>query len=159
MTGNSSKITSLQDKQAFPPYTECPHENPLFDTYYYHERPDGVYAPTRHWCFLGEITSRMVFNRLCLRVKDDKGEEVSANFHLNSPEGGFRVFEPGMSNFPLHHNVPEALVKEGNTIAILYAQRHLFMDGSIGFRIEDADLVQVNAISWEKLSLTHTRAV
>jgi hypothetical protein len=54
-----------------------------------------------------------------------------------------RVFEPGMGNFPTHRNVPEALVKDGNTIAILYAEQHPFMDMTVGFRIEDADLVQV----------------
>jgi hypothetical protein len=119
---------------------KCPHEDDIPD-FYYRPRANGMYAPVRHWCFLGEITAKMVFNRLCLTVRDREGVEVPANFHLDG--GGTRVFTPGMSNFPTHPNVPEPLVKEGNTIAILYGQRHFFMDGSVGFRIEDADLVQV----------------
>ena len=136
--------TKLQDKQAFPSFEECPHENDVPYTYY-REREDGVYSPIRHWCFLGEITHRMVFNRLCLTVKDKRGDEVPANFHLNPPEF-MRMFTPGMSNFPVHPNIPKSLTEEGNTIAILYAQQHNFMDGSIGFRIENGAQVQVRLI-------------
>ena len=132
--------TNLRDKQAFPSFEECPHENDVPYTYY-REREVGVYYPIRHWCFLGEITHRLVFNRLCLTVKDRRGDQVPANFHLNST--GPRMFTPGMSNFPVHPNIPKTLTEEGNTIAILYAQQHNFMDGSIGFRIEEANLVQV----------------
>ncbi|KAI9458197.1 hypothetical protein BJY52DRAFT_440826 [Lactarius psammicola] len=60
-----------------------------------------------------------------------------------------RVFTPGMSNFPVHRNVPKSLTNKGNTIAILYGQQHNFMDGSVGFRIEDADFVQVRPILLE----------
>jgi hypothetical protein len=51
-----------------------------------------------------------------------------------------------MSNFPVHPNIPEPLTEEGNTIAILYAEQHNFMDGTIGFRIEDANRVHVRPI-------------
>ena len=145
--------TSLQDGQAFPSFVECPHRNDVPYTYY-RENEDGVYCPIRHWCFLGEITHRVVFNRLCLWVKDRRGQEVSANFHLDSDRAPmFRTFTPGMSNFPNHPNIPQSLTEEGNTIAILYAQRHNFMDGSIGFRIEEADSVQVRLVPSEDILL------
>src|SRR6266702_81682 len=73
--------TNLRYEKAFPSFRECPHENDI-PYAYYREREAGVYAPIRHWCFLGEITYRMVFNRLCLRVKDRRGDEVPANFTL-----------------------------------------------------------------------------
>ncbi|KAH9034287.1 hypothetical protein EDB84DRAFT_69377 [Lactarius hengduanensis] len=146
---SASTTTNLQDEKAFPSFRECPHENDIPYTYY-RGREDGVYAPIRHWCFLGEITEKMVFNRLCLWVKDRRGSEVPANFHLDPPHIG-RVFTPGMSNFPVHRNVPKSLTDKGNTIAILYAQQHNFMDGSIGFRIEDADLVQFFPCTLERL--------
>jgi len=117
--------TNLQDEQAFRSFSECPH----FD------REDGVYGPLRHWCYLGEITERVVFTRLCLTVKDKKGDKVIVSFYLDSDK-------PGIFNFPVHRNVPEPLTNRGNTIAILYAQQHNFLDGSIGFRIEDAEKVQ-----------------
>ena len=144
--------TNLRDEKAFPSFSQCPHENDI-PYAYYRERGDGAYAPIRHWCFLGEISDRLVFNRLCLWVKDRKGEALTpANFHLESRTFG-RTFTPGMSNFPVHRNVPEPLTNKGNTIAILYAQQHNFMDGSVGFRIEDADLVQVRPILLDTNSL------
>ncbi|KAH9040410.1 hypothetical protein EDB85DRAFT_1858851 [Lactarius pseudohatsudake] len=146
---SASTTTNLRDEKAFPSFRECPHENDIPYTYY-RGREDGVYAPIRHWCFLGEITEKMVFNRLCLWVKDRRGSEVPANFHLDPPHIG-RVFTPGMSNFPAHRNVPKSLTDKGNTIAILYAQQHNFMDGSVGFRIEDADLVQFFPCTLERL--------
>ncbi|KAF8269767.1 hypothetical protein EI94DRAFT_1785121 [Lactarius quietus] len=147
--------TSLRDEQAFPSFEDCPHENDVPYTYY-GEREAGVYHPIRHWCFLGEITDRLVFNRLCLRVKDRSGEEVPANFHL-TPREGPRMFTPGMSNFPVHGNIPESLTEKGNTLAILYGQQHNFMDGSIGFRIEEADLVQFFPCTLERLLALNDR--
>jgi hypothetical protein len=153
MMNESLAPTSLQDRQAFPSFEECPHRDGVPETYY-SDKEDGVYRPIRHWCFLGEITHKLVFNRLCLTVKDRRGQEVSANFHLNSDGGPtFRTFTPGMSNFPNHPNIPQPLTEKGNTIAILYGQRHNFMDGSIGFRIEDADFVQVRLVPSKEILL------
>ncbi|KAI9458196.1 hypothetical protein BJY52DRAFT_1270311 [Lactarius psammicola] len=47
--------TNLRDEKAFPSFRECPHEDDIPFTYY-RQREDGVHAPIRHWCFLGEIT-------------------------------------------------------------------------------------------------------
>ena len=130
--------TNLQNEQAFPSFSGCPGEHIISDTYYRdrEDRPD-VYLPIRHWCYLGEITERVVITRLCLTVKDRKGDKVVASFYLDSQEPG-RMFE-----YPVHRNVPKSLTNKGNTIAILYAEQHSFLDGSVGFRIEDADRVQV----------------
>lgn len=144
------ELTDLNDEEAFPRFLDCPYDNEIRD--HYRELEDGSHVPIRHWCFLGEITYRLVFNRLCLTVKDRRGEEVPTNFHLNS--GGPRMFTPGMSNFPIHPNIPKSLTEEGNTIAILYAERHNFMDGTIGFRIEDANRVQVRQIPLDGILLS-----
>jgi hypothetical protein len=135
------KSTNLQNEQAFPSFSECPDENDIPSAYYDDDREEGVYLPIRHWCYLGEITERVVITRLCLTVKDRKGDKVIASFYL----------EPyaGMFNFPVHRNVPEPLANKGNTIAILYPRQHLFFDGSVGFRIEDANQVQVRPILLE----------
>ncbi|KAF8269766.1 hypothetical protein EI94DRAFT_892574 [Lactarius quietus] len=69
------------------------------------------------------------------------GKVVTARFHLDSSKFGKALARhtDGRSNFP---NVPKSLTKKGNMIAILYAMRHDFEDGSIGFRIENANQVQ-----------------
>ena len=129
--------TNLQDERAFPSFSQCPYEG-YYD--YYHNREDGVFPPTRHWCYLGEITERQHFTRLRLTVKDRKGDNVITAFYLD-PSISF-----GITDVPLHPNVPMSLTSEGNTIAILYAQQHDFLDRTVGFRIEDADQVQVRRI-------------
>jgi hypothetical protein len=127
--------TNLQDELVFPSFRECPYESDTPHAYW-RDLGGGVYLPRRHWCYLGEITERIAFIPLCLAVQDRKGDEVLATFY---PDSG------GMISFPVHPNVPESLANKGNTIAILYAEQHNFLefDGSIGFRIEDADQVQV----------------
>ncbi|KAH9000380.1 hypothetical protein EDB92DRAFT_495961 [Lactarius akahatsu] len=119
--------TNLRDEKVFPSFRECPDENDI-PYAYYREREEGVYTPIRHWCYLGEITESVVFTRLCLTVKDKRGDNVTTSFYLDShqPGGAFTTFTPGMSNFPVHRNVPKPLTDKGNTIAILYAQQHDF---------------------------------
>ena len=142
--------TDLKDEETFPSYRDCPdeEENPC------REREGGGYVAVRHWCFLGEITEIVVLTRLCLMVKDRTGKVITVSFYLDSQESGelFKSFTPGMSNFPVHPNIPKSLIKKGNTIAILYAQQHEFADGSIGFRIENGAHVQVGPILLGKIT-------
>ena len=134
--------TNLQDEQAFPSFSQCPHEDESpYD--YYRDREDGVFPPTRHWCYLGEITERVHITHLRLTVKDRKGDDVITAFYLDQAS---QLESP---TSPVHPNVPMSLTNKGNTIAILYAQRHDFLDRTVGFRIEDADQVQVRRILWE----------
>jgi hypothetical protein len=144
----------LNDEEAFPSFRDCPNELEIpYPRDHYREREGGGFVPIRHWCYLGEITERVVLTRLCLEVKDRTGKIVTASFYLES-EGGFKSFTPGMSNFPVHPNIPKSLTKKGNTIAILYPQQHEFADGcSIGFRIENGEFVQVGPILSEEILL------
>ncbi|KAI9440623.1 hypothetical protein H4582DRAFT_1811746 [Lactarius indigo] len=125
----ASTSTNLRDEKAFPSFRECPYEHDI-PYAYYREREEGVYAPIRHWCYLGEITENVVFTRLCLTVKDRRGDKVITSFYLDSHQ---------------------SRTNKGNTIAILYAQQHGFADGSVGFRIEDADRVQFFPCTLERL--------
>ena len=143
-------MTPLNDEEAFPTYRDCPIELEIpYPRDHYRELEGGGFVPIRHWCFLGEITESVVFTRLCLEVKDKIGKVVTASFYLDSPGLGGR-FTPGMSNSPVHPNIPESLTKKGNTIAILYPDQHEFADGSIGFRIEKGEFVQVGPILLEE---------
>ena len=142
----------LDDEEAFPTFRDCPIELEIpYPRDHYREREGGGFIPIRHWCFLGQITESVVFTRLCLEVKDRTGKVVIASFYLDSLGFGarFTSFTPGMINFPVHPNIPKSLTKKGNTIAILYPEQHEFADGSIGFRIENGDFVQVGPILLE----------
>lgn len=140
--------TELRDAQAFPSFWSCPDEYNAPDTYY-HIRDEGVYAPARHWCFLGEITDITFLGRLRLWAQDKARERVHIAFHLDHRDRNgslvgrtFELNDP--RDLPNHPNVPRHLIEKGNTIAILYGQRHLFFDSTRGFRIEAADGLQVS---------------
>ncbi|KAH9066740.1 hypothetical protein EDB87DRAFT_1801395 [Lactarius vividus] len=152
MTGRLAPTsTNLRDEKAFPSFRECPYEDDI-PYAYYREREEGVYAPIRHWCYLGEITEKAVFTRLCLTVKDKRGDKVTTSFYLDSHHsGGTFLIGTSQSDLPVHPNMPKSLTKTGNTIAILYAQQHGFVDGNIGFRVEDADRVQFFPCTLERL--------
>jgi hypothetical protein len=134
--------TNLKDDEAFPRFLDCPNEMEIpYPRDHYSELEDGHYVPIRHWCFLGEITyCGVVMSRLYILAKDRTGKTITVSFYLNSHVPG------EVPGFPVHHNIPKSLTKKGNTIAILYPDQHEFADGSIGFRIENADRVQVGPI-------------
>lgn len=137
--------TDLRDVISFPSFPFCPHENDVPDTYY-ELRRDSVFSPIRHWCFPGEIEHVDSFTRLRLWVKDKDANEVVLHFHLDPPTGNIlSIVPPGGRGLPSHSNLPHALIKEGNTVALLYGAQHDFMDMSTGFRIESADCIQVTS--------------
>ena len=144
--------TNLRDNEFFPSFMECPHESEVpYPNSDYYEPEEGFYVPISHRCFLGEITECVASTRLSLMVKDRMGKVVTVNFYLDSHNFGRAskslTYRP--PNFPVHRNVPKFLTKKGNTIAILYAMRHDFEGGSIGFRIDNASEVQVGPILLE----------
>lgn len=138
--------TSLLDPLAFPPFEACPEEHAFVPTYYGQREVKYSASPTKHWCFLGEIESISGMGRLCLDVKDREGVTVRIYFYLDrlSPSV-VSVYLSGTGiTYPQHSNLPQRLIKEGNTIAVLYAERHRWLaEASTGIRIEDGDVVQV----------------
>jgi hypothetical protein len=156
-TAVSPSLTSLRDPLPFPSFESCPHENYVSQPYFRLQR--GVYTASRHWCFLGEITDTTTMIRLRLWVRDKDGESmIPIAFHLDAGKGsGFRVIMPDDVEVKnIHPNLPDQLIKKGNTIAVLYAQQHNFFDGTIGLRIEDADFVQVRALLSCLIALTNS---
>jgi len=127
----------------FPPFNLCPHD----DLFYYRQLGRrSITSPIHHWCFLGEIESISGIGRLCLDVKDKEGTTVRIYFYLDrlSPRVLSVCFEPSGITYPEHANVQPELVKEGNTIAVLYAEQHRWLqEQGTGIRIEDGNFVQI----------------
>ena len=71
-------------------------------------------------------------------------------FFSNDSGRALARFAPELLNSLVQRTVPKSLSETGNTIAILYAMRHDFEDGSVGFRIEHSDQVQVGPILLEE---------
>ncbi|KAJ7123853.1 hypothetical protein C8R43DRAFT_42000 [Mycena crocata] len=92
-------------------------------------------APHHHWCFLGEIVKdEDAVVRLILGVKDSAGEYIRVAFYFdNDAEFDYRS------------------VKLGSTIAVMYAERHNFLDGSYGLRLEHPKFVKIFPCGLETL--------
>jgi hypothetical protein len=121
---------NLRNDKLFPSFDNCPDENDI-DLDYYNQGNDGVFYPSRHWCLVGEITEVSFFIRPRLILKDKAGAEIILSFYLDNEEA-----------MTLDHD----RLKQGHTVAVMYPQRHCFLDMSVGLRIEVANTVEVSII-------------
>lgn len=88
-----------------------------------------TYRPRRHWCFLGGIDAiNPWITRLFLTVRDVDGNQVPIFFY--TPDGGVSTNKE---------------CKVGYTIAVLYPEKHEFLDRRVGFRVEELDRFKVRA--------------
>ena len=95
-------------------------------------------APGRPRCLLAGIEGIESFTRLVLRVRDRTGRLVTVGFYTD--DRGAQVKGP--------------LLKKGDAVAILYPEKHYFMDGSTGVRAEEDDMVKALLLrSWRSLDL------
>ncbi|KAM4057247.1 MYND finger domain-containing protein [Hirsutella rhossiliensis] len=124
-----SQFASLRNEEAFPVFKNLPHDLDLDDDYY-----DTTGRPIIHWCFLGQVVQIDDITRLRLVVKDKTGQVVVVAFYT------------GRDHHP-HH--PQLRV--GSTIAILYAQQHIFLDSSVGIRLETAENLKVIPMGLDEL--------
>ena len=129
---------SFEDRNFFPSFRECPGEHQWDDRYFRDADPDdpscaGLYR--KHWCLLGEIIQAENFIRPRIVAKDNRGKEFVVAFYPDNPSDMPRI----LKNF-----------KAGNTIAIMYALGHGFLDGTIGVRVEETDdaLVSSSSHGW-----------
>ncbi|VUC28435.1 unnamed protein product [Clonostachys rosea] len=112
-------ISSLTNLSTFPAYVDLPGETEI-DGDYYGTQDGRCYYPEKHWCFFGEITDSMNFLRLQIELRDRFGDSIPVYFYTDAR---------GSEINPLQ-------IKRGHTVAILYAEKHFFMDGQIGIRHE-----------------------
>ena len=125
---------SFEDRNFFPSFHERPHEFDWDDRYYEDMDPDdpsSALVYRKHWCLLGEIVEAEVFLRARIVAKDHQGRLFVVAFYPENPADMDRV----MKNFCV-----------GNTIVIMYALKHWFLDGTIGVRVEETDDVLVSIL-------------
>lgn len=125
-----SPLADLRNEGSFPAFDSLPDENDVdlefFDT------ADGFsYRPRKHWCFLAEIVDIEDFLRLGLTVKDRAGRTTRILFYTDSRG---REMSPSQ-------------LRQGYTVAVLYAEQHGFLDLSVGIRHEDPKYLKVRPTS------------
>ena len=128
----------LQNTFHFPSFRNLPHENEV-EYGYWKRNFMGMFNPACTWFFMAEITNDEVaqipFLRNRVEVRDRAGGACPIYFY---PEGGYFDFKT---------------LKTGRTILVTNGQKHNFMDGSIGLRIEQLDAVSVVPCSMSDLML------
>ncbi|EKM76298.1 hypothetical protein AGABI1DRAFT_122698 [Agaricus bisporus var. burnettii JB137-S8] len=124
----------IKDKKLFPNFTQLPYDNDYDVTFYKEDAESGILRPRHHWCFLVEITEIVPWLRPMYYAKDIDGQSVFIAFHTDDRSP---------------HIAREC--KVGDTMAIMYAQSHAFMDGKIGIRVESHDYVKLLHCSLEKV--------
>ena len=129
--GFNRNIFKFTHQDYFPTFSELPDENEL-DLRYYSDPFDsgsGVASPVKHWCLLVEVIRQIPWIRPMFMVKDGAGQQFLVAFHLDSDQ-------PSPKEALKH-------AKPGNTMSIMYAEQHFFMDGQHGIRLEGVKTVKV----------------
>ncbi|KAF8475491.1 hypothetical protein BDZ91DRAFT_709743 [Kalaharituber pfeilii] len=153
----SVPITSLRDRQHFPTASTIPHEDDVDEDFYALAPGVNSYRPTKHWAYLGEITSMSTFLRLRLETRDAEGHTLPVAFHLEAGEGGFgfnlRMCNPVTPSDlnPERAEEDGAIFRKGYTLVLLYPELHSFMDGTTGFRVEEKESFNVIPYSLDEL--------
>ena len=114
----------LADRVTFPRFSRLPREN-NFPLEHYRFTSDGSCVRSRTWCFVGEIALDVSLWRRSLLIKDRAGYKIPLHFY---PETG---------------SFDYSSLKEGRTVVIMLAKIHLFMDGTIGIRLENLETIIV----------------
>jgi hypothetical protein len=124
-----SQYADLRSESTFPPFHDLPEENDVSLEFY--QSVDGFsYRPRKHWCFLAEIIKVEKFLRLRLIVKDKADNTVPIAFHTD--DRGLELGPP--------------YAQEGSTVALVYAEKHGFLDFSVGIRHESPTAIKVNPL-------------
>ncbi|CAF3521576.1 unnamed protein product [Rotaria sp. Silwood2] len=139
-----------------PGFDYCPNINkldnhvdcPSFNAVCHEDEPckpywrliKGSIKQIRHWCLMGEIEEVNYFIRPKLTIRTRFDEKVTIHFYLEEDKT------------PPTFSFNDALI--GHTILIMDAEKHDFLDGSIGVRQEYGDLVVIFKCSMQTLIKT-----
>lgn len=125
-----SPETSPDVQKLFPLFTQLPYDRRYDVGFFKEDRWLGTLRPRHHWCFLVEITKVVLCVVPPIRPmyygKDAKGKILFIAFHTDDRSP---------------HIKRDCRV--GDTLAIMYAESHLFLDGNIGIRVEFNEHVEV----------------
>ncbi|KIM73481.1 hypothetical protein PILCRDRAFT_727497 [Piloderma croceum F 1598] len=129
-----SPSSNLRNTVTFPPFSDLPAEEDINPRYYSEDPRTCIYRPNRHWAFMGEIVDVTMFIRLRIDVKDKSGRVLPVWVHTD--DRGTDLAQQ---------------CQQGYTLILTYAERHYFMDGDAGIRLEEGASVKVVPYSMAEL--------
>ncbi|KAF1998207.1 hypothetical protein P154DRAFT_439700 [Amniculicola lignicola CBS 123094] len=127
------QLTDLRNREIFPSFAGLPNSKSRDPDFY--ESVGGTLKPTRDWCFLGEIVGSTVLHHLELELKDIDDKKLP--LHFNTTDRG--------------SNLAPAQIQKGYTVAVLHAQRHVFMYGDPGIPHDNPQKLKIFPVSLKKL--------
>lgn len=127
------QISLLRDtKLSFPSFKRCPGEG--FITYYMDNRMQEIGSMNFRWCYIGEVIERLpFFSRPGCYLKDIYNHKIMLACYLDND--GKTI-------------VDKSIFEPGNILLIYQAFAHHFLDGHMGFRIEDEDFHSIKCIKY-----------
>lgn len=123
------KYADFRTETTFPALSQLPVDF-RFDVVFFKSINGSNYVPRKHWCFFAEITAIEILFRLTLIVRDKAGIPLPVAFHSQGRG----------------EELPRELLREGYTVAIMYAKQHGFLDSTTGIRLEDSSLIKVRPL-------------
>ncbi|KAF2465698.1 SET domain-containing protein [Lindgomyces ingoldianus] len=127
------QLTDLRNREIFPSFAALPNSNKVDLDFY--EKVDDTYQPLRLWCFLGEIVDSITLHHLELTLTDIDDKKIPLHFNT---DGRGRELAP-------------AQIQKGHTVAVLHAQRRVFMYGDPGIGLGDPQMLKIFPVSLKKL--------
>jgi hypothetical protein len=119
------QLTNLRNRDIFPEFTALPYSSKMSPGLF--QGSEGMYQPSRHWCFLGEITDSTTIHHLELKLTDV--DDKTMPLHFNTASRGTEV--------------ASARVRNGYTVAVLDARRRAFIYGDPGIDHVDFRMLKV----------------
>lgn len=138
-------LHNLRNYITFPSFENLPEDsgpNPVYHTIFKVNSRTGAVFPHIQWHFISEITGITDVRRLRLNAKD--AGQPQRNFHINAhtdDQGKYLASQ----------------CRRGHTLVVSHAERHIFLDGTAGIRLEQGDPVAVLPFPMKKLFESNDR--
>ncbi|TPX08058.1 uncharacterized protein E0L32_010258 [Thyridium curvatum] len=122
--GRQLQLADLRNDDHFPAFDDL---SPNFYAGDPDASDDEIGGGPANWCFLAEILDAENFTRVRLVVRDKEGAKVVLAFYTEDRG----------------NELKRSLLRPGNTVAVLRARSHQFLDSSVGVRQEKENAVKI----------------
>eukprot|EP00438_Fugacium_kawagutii_P003679 Skav224249 [mRNA] locus=scaffold939:1530408:1551050:- [translate_table: standard] len=119
---------SLKDRRRFLTFADLPWDSDL-------EVGNPFSEGSRHWCLVAEIEDVGFFLRVRLHLRDIDNMQFKLHVHIKDPFSTMKLED----------------IQKGNTVAVLCAEKHAFMDVTVGIRQENPDTIYIFRCSHQTL--------
>lgn len=132
-------LHNLRNHITFPSFENLPEDSrpsPVYHTFLEINSRTGAIFPHVQWHLIAEVTDMTDVRRLRLNVKDASQPQRNFFIHAHTDDQGKYL---------------ASQCRRGHTLVVSHTERHLFLDGTTGIRLEQGDPVVVLPFPMKKL--------